>query len=283
MTTMVDMTGDSVSETGVASTTAMMAACGRGWHLMAHGHAAALKDWLAWPFVGPAADQLMAQLMAAMGKETVGPAAAWVAIRSRIVEDWLADSPASDYVILGAGLDSYAWRQDGDRTIIEIDHPASQQWKRERLQALALDEPAAHVWAPCDFERESVADVLSGIDLGADPSFISWIAVTPYLTPAAIEATLRALPPCTLAVSYCIPEDDWTGPGAEPSRTFKAVTAQGGEALVTAYSPRSFADLLSECGFEPIDDIGPEVSLERFGVEAYSLGFERLALARKPS
>ncbi|HJR89808.1 MAG TPA: class I SAM-dependent methyltransferase [Aeromicrobium sp.] len=275
------MAGESVSQTGVASTTAMMAACGRGWHLMAHGHGAALKDWLAWPLVGPAADQLMGQLNAAMGRETVGPAAAWVAIRARLVEDWLAESGASHYVILGAGLDSYAWRQDGNRTVIEIDHPASQQWKRERLEALVLDVPPAHVWAPCDFERESVADVLGRIDLGRDLPFISWIAVTPYLTPEAITATLRALPPCTLAVSYCLPEDDWTGPGTDPSKMFKAMTAQRGEALVTAYSPTGFADVLRDCGFEPIHDVGPEDSLKDFGVEAFSLGFERLALARK--
>ncbi len=281
MTTMVVMTGDSVSQTGVASRTAMMSACGRGWHLMTHGQAAALQDWLAWPLVGPAAEPLVAQLLAAFGRDASVHAAAWTAVRARITEDWITDAGAAHVVILGAGLDSYAWRQTEDRTVVEIDHPATQQWKRERLAALALEQPPSLVWAPCDFEHESVADVLNRVELGSAPPFITWIGVTPYLTLEAITETLRALPPCTLVCGYCLPEADWSGPGLQASQTFKAVAAQSGEALMSTFTPAGFAALLSDCGFELIDDVGPEVALERFGCDARALGFERLALARK--
>jgi methyltransferase (TIGR00027 family) len=259
----------------------MMSACGRGWHLIAAGETAALKDWLAWPLVGPIAEPLVSQLMAAIGRDGCVGAAAWLAARVRITEGWLEESGASHYVVLGAGLDSYAWRHSEKRTVIEIDHPATQQWKRDRLAALALEDPAGLVWAPCDFERESVAEVLERVELGSQPPFVSWIGVTPYLTKDAVAETLRALPPCTLAVGYCLPEDDWTGPGEQPTRIFKELAGQEGESLTTFYAPAEFATVLTECGFDPIDDVGPEVSAERFDHEAFSLGFERLALARK--
>jgi methyltransferase (TIGR00027 family) len=261
----------------------MMSACGRGWHLMTAGDSAALKDWLAWPLVGSAAEPMVAQFVDMFGREACLASSAWLAARVRITEAWLADSGASHYVILGAGLDSYAWRQTDGRTVIEVDHPATQQWKRERLAALFLEDPPGLMWAPCDFERESVADALTRVDLGSEPPFVSWIGVTPYLTPDAVAETLRKLPPCMLVVGYCIPEEDWSGPGERPTRIFKELAGQSGESLTTFYTPSEFAAVLSDCGFEPLDDVGPEVSLERFGHEAFSMGFERLALARKTS
>lgn len=248
---------------------------------MTAGETAALKDWIAWPLVGPTAESLVGQLVDAFGRENCVYAGAWTAVRARITEDWLDESGSSHYVILGAGLDSYAWRHNTGITVIEVDHPASQQWKRERLAALQLEEPVNLVWEPCDFERQAVADVLRGIDFHDEQPFVSWIGVTPYLTKEAIADTLRSLPPCTLSVGYCLPEDEWSGPGEEPTRTFSTIAAESGESLVSAFSTDQFADLLAECGFEPIEDVGPEVSLEHFGHEAFSLGFERLALARK--
>lgn len=259
----------------------MMSACGRGWHLMATGDSAVLKDWLAWPLVGPAAEPMVAQLIDLFGRAACTASATWLAARVRVTESWLADTGASHYVVLGAGLDSYAWRQTEARTVVEVDHPATQAWKRERLAALFLEDPTGLVWAPCDFERESVADALGRVDLGSEPPFMSWIGVTPYLTADAVSETLRMLPPCTLAVGYCIPEMDWTGPGEQPTRIFKELADRSGESLQSFYTPDEFAAVLADCGLEPLDDVGPEVCVERFGHEAFSLGFERLALARK--
>lgn len=261
----------------------MMSACGRGWHLMKHGRAAALADWLAWPLVGPAAEPMAAQLFAALGEEDGGYAAAWTAVRAAIGERWLVESGATHYVILGAGLDSYAWRQDAGHNVIEVDHPASQEWKRDRIRSLILDEPVGHVWAPCDFENESLGDVIGRIDLGAVPPFVSWIGVTPYLSEAAILTTLGALPPCTLVTGYCIPTDSWEGKGVAASTTFLQIAEQSGEAITSFFSTAQFEAVLSRAGFELLDDVGAEAGLETFGVEAWALGYERLALARKAS
>ena len=259
----------------------MMSACGRGWHLMKQGRSAALADWLAWPLVGPAAEPMAAQLFTALGPEDGGYAAAWTAVRAAVTEAWLVESGAKHYVILGAGLDSYAWRQDASHTVIEIDHPASQQWKRERIQSLMLDEPAEHVWAPCDFERESVGDVMKRLDLGGGPPFVSWIGVTPYLSAEATMATLKELPPCTLVVGYCLPVESWAGRGEIASTTFLRLAEQSGEAIRSFFTPEQFKDVLGEAGFELLADVGADIGLERFGQEAWALGYERLALARK--
>jgi methyltransferase (TIGR00027 family) len=131
--------------------------------------------------------------------------ATWVAARSRFTEDWLAGSGAAQYVILGAGLDTFAWRQAGRVRVFEVDHPATQAWKRSRLDALGIVAPAELVWAPVDFEAESLTDGLSRAGLDAGHTFVSCLGVVSYLSLDAIRATLADLPPCTLAVSHGTP------------------------------------------------------------------------------
>ncbi len=106
------------------SQTAMMAATGRALHLLHHGPRALLTDWLAWPFVGAAVDPLVERFRPLIADQEV-PFATWFGARSRVSEDWLAESGADQYVVLGAGLDSFAWRQSGGVRVFEVDHPAT--------------------------------------------------------------------------------------------------------------------------------------------------------------
>src|SRR5579884_1294901 len=105
------------------SRTARMAAVARALHLFRHGPRALLADWMAWPLVGSSAEAIAAGSPAVLGEE---PFMTWFAARSRITEDWLAASEATQYVILGAGLDSFAWRQPSHVRVFEIDRPATQ-------------------------------------------------------------------------------------------------------------------------------------------------------------
>src|SRR5690348_6805530 len=116
--------------------------------------------------------------------------ATWLAARSRFTEDWLARSGAVQYVILGPGLDSVPWRQTGKLRVFEVDHPATQDWKRSRLDAIGIAAPPELVWAPVDFEAESLAAGLDRSGLRAGETFVSWLGVTPYLSLDAIRATL---------------------------------------------------------------------------------------------
>lgn len=269
-----------ISATGDASRTAVLTAHARGAHLLANGPRAVLSDWLAWPLVGAAAESITARSREVFG-DSAPRLATWVAARSRLTEDWLAGSGAAQYVILGAGLDSFAWRQTGRLDVFEVDHPASQDWKRSRLDALGVAAPGELVWAPVDFESESLADGLGRAGLRAGQTFVSWLGVVSYLSLDAIRATLSDLPPCTLAVSHGTPHDMWPDEVRAVSKTFRTVAAQAGEPPLTRFAPEEFADLLGEHGFEILERVGHAAVEPRWGLPALSIGNERVILAVK--
>jgi methyltransferase (TIGR00027 family) len=120
---------------------------------------------------------------------------AFMAARSRFAEDELALAVAHgvrQYVVLGAGLDTFAYRNPhSGLRVFEVDHPATQAWKRERLEAAGIAIPTSLTFAPIDFERRTLADGLgqSGFN-GSAAAFFSWLGVTPYLTREACLVTL---------------------------------------------------------------------------------------------
>jgi methyltransferase (TIGR00027 family) len=205
-----------------------------------------------------------------------------MAARSRVSEDWLGASGAEQYVILGAGLDSFAWRQPGAVRVFEVDHPATQAWKRSRLEALGIPVPAELVWVPVDFEVESIAAGLERVNVAASgATFVSWLGVAHYLSLEAIATTLRGLPPCSLAVSYATPEDMWDGEIHRVSKMFEAMAVEAGEPLVSLLTPDQLADVLAANGFAVVEDVGHEDVEGRYGLPALSVANERIALARK--
>ncbi len=122
---------------------------------------------------------------------------AFMAVRSRFAEDEFGEAVARgvrQYVALGAGLDTFAWRNpycDSDVRIFEVDHPATQAWKRELIAKANLPETAA-TYVPVDFERQSLADCLRAAGFRTDaPAFFSWLGVVPYLMRDAFRSTLR--------------------------------------------------------------------------------------------
>jgi len=120
---------------------------------------------------------------------------AFMAARSRYAEDELASAVArgvSQYVVLGAGLDTFAYRNPHPGLqVFEVDHPATQAWKSEQLQAAGIPVPSSLTFVPIDFERQTLADGLHhfGFDTTA-AAFFPWLGVTPYLTRAACMTTL---------------------------------------------------------------------------------------------
>lgn len=94
----------------------MLTATARAWHLLLNGPRALLQDWMAWPLLGPDAETSLELARGVMGDHTAD-LATWIAARTRLSEDWLTASKAEQYVILGAGLDTFAWRQGMNSTI----------------------------------------------------------------------------------------------------------------------------------------------------------------------
>lgn len=119
---------------------------------------------------------------------------AHVVARSRYAEDCLEAACArgiAQLVILGAGLDSFAYRQPAwarGLCIFEVDHPASQAAKQARLATAGLTAPANLTWAPIDFERTSLAEGLARVGFRVDqPAFLTCLGVLVYLTPDAVD------------------------------------------------------------------------------------------------
>lgn len=120
----------------------------------------------------------------------------FISARTRFAEDALASAVergVGQVVVLGAGLDTYAYRNPfGDRLrVFEVDHPATQAWKRQRLAEAAIPLPASLTFVPVDFEQDTLSGglVAAGLDL-AQQTFFNWLGVVPYLAEEAVWATL---------------------------------------------------------------------------------------------
>jgi methyltransferase (TIGR00027 family) len=131
---------------------------------------------------------------------------AFVAVRARFAEDQLArvrSAGVEQYVVLGAGLDTSAYRvtrPESPLRIWEVDHPATQAWKQERLREANVAVPDHMTFVPIDFEHQTLPEVLAAA--GFDPSagaLFSWLGVVPYLTRSAILSTLGYLSAATQA------------------------------------------------------------------------------------
>jgi methyltransferase (TIGR00027 family) len=123
---------------------------------------------------------------------------AFMAARSRYAEDELARAVAhgvTQYVVLGAGLDTFAYRNPHpELRVFEVDHPATQTWKREQLTAASIPIPPSLTFVPIDFEQQMLADGLAHSAFSASAlTFFSWLGVTPYLTRDACMTTLSLI------------------------------------------------------------------------------------------
>jgi methyltransferase (TIGR00027 family) len=123
---------------------------------------------------------------------------AFMAARSRYAEDELAHAVAdgvAQFVVLGAGLDTFAYRNPhANLRVFEVDHPATQAWKREQLHAAKISIPESLTFVPIDFEKQTLRERLAEAGLNFDaPAFFSCLGVTPYLTREACMATLSLI------------------------------------------------------------------------------------------
>src|SRR5689334_14644054 len=153
------------------SQTAKLAAIARGQHRLMYRQPWMLDDPYALSLVGPAWVQVWAGLRAIFPDRVREEAMSGIVARSRYVEDVLEAGTFEQYVILGAGLDSFAWRRPdvlASTRVFEVDHAATLAWKRERAKVMALPSSGRHVFAPVDFEHETLDAGLASA--GFDPS-----------------------------------------------------------------------------------------------------------------
>jgi methyltransferase (TIGR00027 family) len=195
---------------------------------------------------------------------------AFMVARSRFAEDHLdaaRDAGVTQYVLLGAGLDTFAYRQrrpDSALRVFEVDQPATQGWKRQLVAAARIPIPANLRYVPVDFEHDRLDDSLAhaGFVAGAGAVFC-WLGVTMYLTSEAIDATLRYIaasagPHGGVAFDYSIDRALMTGSQLAVYDALAARVAAAGEPWVATFAPDALAARLRALGFATVEDAGAE-------------------------
>jgi methyltransferase (TIGR00027 family) len=199
----------------------------------------------------------------------------FTAARSRIAEDALSravERGIRQTVILGAGLDTFALRNPhGARQIriYEVDHPATQAWKRQRLAEAQIALPPSLILVPVDFERDDVGEklVAAGFQQNS-PAFFTWLGVVPYLTEDAIGRTLDYM--SSIQNSEVV--FDYMEPPAAFSEELRQLETERTERLkridersVSRFEPAGIAAILRSHGLCAIEDINFQEIASRFG------------------
>ncbi len=197
-----------------------------------------------------------------------------IVIRSRLAEDeWLKSYALGlrQYVILGAGLDTFAFRH-GDLNglkIFEVDLPSTQDWKRNCLQAAGMEPPSSLIFAATDFENLSLAKHLKQAGFQAEqPAFFSWLGVTMYLDHTSICETLQFIGSCvpktTVIFDYCVDPSQLSPRELKGFEIVSKKVAEQGESWKTFYTPDVLNNKIRSFGFSKIEDFGPEEITKRY-------------------
>lgn len=258
------------------SKTAVAAAAYRALHQLLDG-GRIFADPLAFRILG-AAYALMLKVQAKTHLEqleTHRGMRLFVAARSAVAEAHLKAGVESrgvrQLVVLGAGLDTFAYRNpfDGALQVFEVDHPATQAWKRRRLAEAEIGVPASLTFAPVDFEKDKLLDVLtaSGFDPG-QRTFFAWLGVAPYLTHEAIGATLALIGGLPGGAEVVFDYSDPPATLAPDARAAQAERAERvasiGEPFLTHFEPADLHAELTALGLSEIDDLGPQALMTRY-------------------
>jgi methyltransferase (TIGR00027 family) len=196
-------------------------------------------------------------------------------MRSRYAEDCLAEGAARgvrQYVILGAGLDTFAYRKPrwaSSLRIYEVDHPETQRWKRGKLAAAGIAIPPNLTFVPIDFETTTLTDALWATGFAsATESLCSWLGVTQYLSSDTIDTTLRfvlSLPHLSeIVLSFILPQEALAGVEAEAVQTAALRAAEVGEPWLSRFYAGNLEAKLRALGFSSVIHLTPEDAHERY-------------------
>jgi len=249
-------------ETGKASKTALRVAIRRAAHQLMD-KPLVLDDPLAVPLLGPGYARDMERAMHKVARDF----RLFMAARSRFAEDHLAEAVANgvrQYVVLGAGLDTFAYRNPFPEVrVFEVDFPATQEWKRGMLAEAGIAVPDSLTFVPLDFEHQTLAAGLAeaGFDAG-QPAFFSWLGVVPYLTLEAFRATLAVIAQLPAGSGVCFDyvfSPDFFGPKRRQAfDVLAARVAAAGEPFQLFFSQDELERELHNAGFGRIEQVDPK-------------------------
>jgi methyltransferase (TIGR00027 family) len=197
----------------------------------------------------------------------------------------------AQYVVLGAGLDTFAYRNPfPELRVFEVDFPATQVWKRSMLQQAAIALPPNLVFVALDFEHQTLAEglTLAGLDF-QKPAFFGWLGVVPYLTLDAFRATLNVMArmPAGSAVSfdYAVDPETLSPIGRVAFDRLAERVAAAGEPFQLFFTRQTLEAELRQAGFMRIEQVGSAELNELYfsnradGLQLSPLGLGLLATA----
>ena len=261
-------------QTATPSRTALRVAMRRAAHQLYDARPLVLDDPIAVPILGQTYAEELRRTPTRPDRPWSVALRAFMVARSRYAEDNLARAVAggvTQYVLLGAGLDTFAHRNPWPHLhVFEVDHPATQRWKRELLATGDIPASGPHTYVPVDFETQMLAPQLdaAGFDAAA-PTFFSWLGVVPYLTQAAFRSTIgfiSARPAGTgLALDYSQPRSALPPLERLALDSLASRVQQAGEPFQLFFTPAEIAHELA--AFRAIEDLGSEQINDRYFTE----------------
>ena len=247
-------------EAGKHSYMAEATALLRAAHQVLDAEPKILQDPLALSLLGSDTEDRIQADLERMQREHLRGARAFAVMRSRFTEDALAEAVANgvgQYVILGAGLDTFAYRNpfpEDELTVFEIDHPDTQRWKLGQLEAAGVTPPANVHYMPVDFEKQSLAEGLAsgGFD-SAKPAFFSWLGVTYYLNMEAVLETFKivgGMPSSSQLVFDFVVDDSVLTESEQVGVARVSNVVKGyGEPWLSRFAPNALQETLLDLGF----------------------------------
>jgi methyltransferase (TIGR00027 family) len=224
--------------------------------------------------LGPDTEIAVQRAAAEYGQPGARALRAHVVVRTRYAEERLEAAVrrgVRQYVVLGAGLDTFAYRQPAWASLLEVfevDQPGTQRAKLERLRTSGIVPPPNVKFVAIDFEHEPLGDGLSrGGVRGDTPTFFSWLGVTMYLTREAIEAVFRTVVGfprgSEIVFTFATPID-----AADPQERGRALlaarAAEAGEPWITFYEPMHLAAELRRLGYSDVRLLSPAETSARY-------------------
>jgi methyltransferase (TIGR00027 family) len=257
---------DSILQAGRPSITALQVAVLRAAHQLLDDPVV-LDDPLALTILGAEREATVRQDPFQYNEPMPRHLRASLVVRSRLAEDELARTVqrgVAQYVVLGAGLDTFAYRNPHpDLRVYEVDHPATQAWKQTLLRNASIAVPPEMRFVPIDFARSTLTDALREAGFRADqPTFFSWLGVTVYLDSEAVFDTLRqvaSLPPGSgIVFDYRLSASLLNPMEAMVLGMMEQRVAELGEPWKSAFEPTQLAEKLHAIGLHTLEDLGAE-------------------------
>jgi methyltransferase (TIGR00027 family) len=269
----VEAAGAEGREVSAPDSTAVRVALWRALHVEVDAAPHVLSDEVGLRLADPAPDW---RTRGDMDPDGTRAFRASIVARARFLDDLVCEQTAAgvgQYVVLGAGLDTFAQRHPDiadSLRIYEVDQPGTQEWKRRRLAEEGYPLPVGLHFVPVDFERgESWWSALkaNGFDAGGT-AVVSSTGVSMYLTREATNATLRQVaalaPGSVLAMTFMLPLSLVDDGERQLQADVEQAASGSGTPFISHYSPGEMVDMCSAAGFSSVRHISPDELTERY-------------------